>query len=135
MPDSLESLDASHNYQRSRLPKLPTDTLKELTVNDTSISELPGSLPRLETLDCSTTPIQRLPALPSCTYLSVASCQHLQQLPEQLPAGLTNLTKEYSTLRLRCGLMHDDGSVLYKGVVPCSFHTLCKTSEMLYFDA
>jgi len=91
MPDSLEKLLAADLTRVAWLPRLPTETLKGLNISRTAISELPGSLLRLEELECCDTPIQRLPAMSSCQQLYLLGCEQLQQLPEQLPAGLTYL--------------------------------------------
>lgn len=92
MPHSLESLMANFGLKHvTRLPRLPTGSLKELNINGTAISRLPCSLPRLEVLACCCTPILRLPALPSCKTLNMKGCAQLQQLPEQLPPDLTQL--------------------------------------------
>lgn len=92
MPASLESLHANDLDQLTHLPKLPTETLKQLCISKTfSISQLPSSLPSLIKLDCSFTGVEQLPALPSCQELHWNGVE-LQQLPEPLPAGLRVLS-------------------------------------------
>lgn len=91
MPDTLEQLWIAGLEKVTRLPQLPAERLTLLHVYDTAISELPSSLPLLEELQCGSPQLQRLPAMPSCTLLHMECCLQLEQLPEQLPAGLESL--------------------------------------------
>jgi Leucine-rich repeat (LRR) protein len=91
MPDSLFGLNASDLPQVTRLPRLPQGSIAHLNISNTGISEVPGPLPRLQSLDCSSTPIQQLPALPSCFLLEPHDCWQLEQLPAQLSLCLKAL--------------------------------------------
>lgn len=90
MPDSLERLQAA-STKVSKLPKLPSETFKHLDIRETAITdirELPEYLPGLEDLRCGgPIHIPHLPALPNCKTLFFFMWR-MQQLPEQLPAGL-----------------------------------------------
>lgn len=96
MPDSLEVLKAAYLRKLTKLPRLPTATLKQLDVSMTAMSKLPNSLPRLEELDCGGTLIQKLPALAGCLRaLRVYGCEQLKQLPGLLPEHLEVLDCSY----------------------------------------
>jgi hypothetical protein len=92
LPDSLTSLTVPGLPRVTRLPRLCLDSLQQLNVNSTAISELPSPLSRIRQLYCQHTPIRQLPVLGSCCErLYLGSCSELQHLPEQLPLSLLTL--------------------------------------------
>ena len=96
LPDSLEYLDLTDNFNILSLPALP-GLLKEMYVSRMSLNGLPALPDSLKILNCSGNFIRQLPSLPGSLTDLNCSANYLQHLPA-LPLSLKNLDCSYDSL-------------------------------------